>query len=95
MLLYDITQSESIASSELRMSHLFIQKYLNNSLILNIKIADTYLFNLHAIYFFTSLKNTSCCYYSTMFLEDRRLLNKICHPQRMRLWQCSPLNISI
>ena len=39
-----VAQSESKASSELRMSHLFIQKNMNNSLILNIQIADTYLF---------------------------------------------------
>ena len=31
-----VAQSESIVSSELRMAHLFIQKYMNNSLILNI-----------------------------------------------------------
>ena len=30
-----VAQSESIVSSELRMAHLFIQKYMNNSLILN------------------------------------------------------------
>ena len=40
------------------MAHLLIQKYMNNSLILNIQIADTYLFYLHAINFLTSLKNT-------------------------------------
>ena len=44
-----VAQSESIASSELRIAHLFIQKYMNISLILNIKIADTYLFCPHAI----------------------------------------------
>jgi len=44
-------QSESIAGSELRMAHLFIQKYMNNSLILNIQIADTYLFYSRAIFF--------------------------------------------
>jgi len=51
-----LAQSESIAGSELRMAHLFIQKYMNNSLILNIQIADTYLFYPHAIYFLTSLR---------------------------------------
>ena len=54
-----LAQSESIAGSELRMAHLFFQKYMNYSLILNIQIADTYLFYPHAIYFLTSLKNTS------------------------------------
>ena len=33
----------------------FIQKYMNNSLLLNIQIADTYLFYPHAVYFLTSL----------------------------------------
>ena len=37
-----LAQSESIAGSELRMAHLSIQKYMNNSLILNIQIADIY-----------------------------------------------------
>ena len=50
-----LAQSESIAGSELRMAHLFIQKYMNYSLILNIQIADTYLFYPHAVYFLTSL----------------------------------------
>ena len=36
-----LAQPESIAGSELRMAHLFIQKYMINSFILNIKIADT------------------------------------------------------
>jgi len=48
------------------MAHLFIQKYMNNSLILNIQIADTYLFYPHAIYFLTSLKNTSSLFLVTM-----------------------------
>ena len=46
-----LAQSESKASSELRMAHLFIQKYMKNSKILNIQIADTYLFNSHEINF--------------------------------------------
>ena len=45
-------------SLELRMAHLFIQKYMNNSLILNIQIVETYFFP-DAIYFLTSLKNKS------------------------------------
>ena len=47
------------------MAHLFIQKYMNmnNSKILNIQIADTYLFNSHEINFLTSLK-----YKSSLFL---------------------------
>ena len=61
-----LAQSESIAGSELRMAHLSIQKYMNNSLILNIQIADTYLFYPHAIYFLTSLKNTSFLFLVTM-----------------------------
>ena len=58
-----LAQSESKASSELRMAHIFIQKYMNNSKILNIQIADTYLFNSHEINFLTSLK-----YKSSLFL---------------------------
>ena len=61
-----VAQSESIASSELRMAHLFIQKYMNSSLILNIQIADTYLFFPHEIYFLASLKNTSFLFLVTM-----------------------------
>ena len=38
-----VAQSESKASSEL-------QKYMSNSLIWNIQIAETYLFDPHAIY---------------------------------------------
>ena len=38
--------------AELRMAHLFIQKYMNNSLILNIQIADTYLFFIHMQFIF-------------------------------------------
>ena len=49
-------KSKSKASPELRMAHLFMQKYMNNSLILNIQIADTYMFSPQAIYFLTSLK---------------------------------------
>ena len=55
-----LAQPESIAGSELRMAHLFIQKYMNNSLILNIQIYP------HAIYFFTSLKKTSFLFLVTM-----------------------------
>ena len=61
-----LAQSESIPGSELRMAHLFIQKYMNNSLILNIQIADTYLFYLHAINFLTSLTNRSFLFLVTM-----------------------------
>ena len=41
------------------MAHLFIQKYMNKSLILNIQIADTYLYYPHANLFLMSLRNTS------------------------------------
>ena len=52
-----LAQSESKPSPELRMAHFFIQKYMNNSLILNIQIADKYLFYPHAIYELNKIMN--------------------------------------
>ena len=72
-----LAQSESIAGSELRMAHLFIQKYMNNSLILNIQISDTYLFYAHAIYFLTSLKNTSFLFLVTVTMNSIFVVGKL------------------